>query len=143
MSDPKQDFLNAEEQLKQLVVALGELQTETVSYKDAGKELAEVGDGLQSLIERMKESGQAVQDSIKLLSEIGAPEILGRLGNLEDNVGDVASNIQGVSEETKESLENLEKSIDERFNKVHKFQLITLGGVGMVIILGLVSLLIK
>ena len=143
MGDPKQDFLNAEEQLKQLVAALEELQTEAVSYKDAGKELSEVSDGLQSLIERMKESGKAVQDSIKLLSEIGAPEILGRLGDLEGDVGEVSSNLQGISEEAKESMANFEKTIGEKLNKIDKFQLIILSGVGVLVVLSLISLFIR
>lgn len=143
MSDPKQDFLNAEEQLKQLVAALEELQSESVSYKDAGRELSEVSDGLQSLIEGMKESGQAVQEAIKLLSEIGAPKILSRLGDLGGDVGEISSNVQGASEEAKESMANLEKTIGEKLNKIDKFQLIILSGVGALVVLSLISLFIR
>lgn len=143
MSDPKQDFLNAEEQLKQLVAALEELQSESVSYKDAGRELSEVSDGLQSLIEGMKESGQAVQEAIKLLSEIGAPKILSRLGDLGGDVGEISSSVQGASEEAKESMANFEKTIGEKLNKIDKFQLIILSGVGALVVLSLISLFIR
>lgn len=78
-------FLEAEETAQKLVETLRKLQTEAASYGTAAKELNDVKLELLNLIESTKNGVERSQAIIKLLGEIGGPEIINRLAILEEN----------------------------------------------------------
>ncbi len=78
-------FLEAEETAQKLVETLRKLQTETASYGTAAKELNDVKLELLNLIESTKNGVERSQAIIKLLGEIGGPEIINRLARLEED----------------------------------------------------------
>ena len=77
-------FLEAEETAQKLVETLRKLQTEAASYSTAAKELNEVKLELLNLIESTKNGVERSQAIIKLLGDIGGPEIINRLARLEE-----------------------------------------------------------
>lgn len=82
MENETQKFLEAEETAKKLVHTLEQLHTEATSYQAATGELESVR---KRLVEFIESTGQIVKDShrsIKLLTEMGGPEILSRLNRL-------------------------------------------------------------
>ena len=91
------NFLNAEETAQKLVEALSKLQTEATSYGTSAKELNDVKLELLNLIESTKNGVERSQDIIKLLGEIGGPEILDRLAKLaEESKDSRAEQITGL-----------------------------------------------
>ena len=80
------NFLDAEETAQKLVEALSKLQTEATSYQTAAKELNDVKLELLNLIESTKNGVERSQDIIKLIGEIGGPEIIDRLVRLEEKL---------------------------------------------------------
>ena len=82
------NFLDAEETAQKLVEALSKLQTEAISHQTAAKELNDVKLELLNLIESTKNGVERSQDIIKLIGEIGGPEIIDRLVRLEENSKD-------------------------------------------------------
>lgn len=78
-------FLEAEETAQKLVETLRKLQTEAASYGTAAKELNDVKLELLNLIESTKNGVERSQAIIKLLGEIGGPEIINRLARLEED----------------------------------------------------------
>lgn len=77
-------FLDAEETAQKLVEALSRLQTEATSYGTSAKKLNDVKLELLNLIESTKNGVERSQDIIKLLGEIGGPEIIARLAKLAE-----------------------------------------------------------
>ena len=77
-------FLQAEETTEKLVKTLKQLHTEAESYISARTELDKVRERLLSLIESTESAVHGSKDIIKLLKEIGGPEILERLTTLEE-----------------------------------------------------------
>ncbi|MFC1952626.1 hypothetical protein ACFLWR_00655 [Chloroflexota bacterium] len=78
------NFLDAEETAQKLVEALSKLQSEATSYGTASTELNDVKLELLNLIESTKSGVERSQAIIKLVGEIGGPEIIDRLARLEE-----------------------------------------------------------
>jgi len=77
-------FLQAEEAAVKLVETLKQLHTEATSYQTATKELDAVRQRLLNLIESTERIANGSHEVIKILREIGGPEILNRLGKIEN-----------------------------------------------------------
>jgi|LSQX01.1.fsa_nt_gb hypothetical protein len=84
MEKEAQNFLKAEETAVKLVETLKQLHTEATSYQTATQELNIVRGELLQLIESIEKTAVGSYDIIKLLREIGGPEILSRLINIEN-----------------------------------------------------------
>ena len=84
MEKEAQNFLKEEETAEQLVETLKQLHTEATSYQTATQELNIVRGELLQLIESIEKTAVGSYDIIKLLREIGGPEILSRLINIEN-----------------------------------------------------------
>lgn len=84
MEKEVQEFLEAEETAEKLVQTLKKLHTEATSYQAATKELDTVRQRLISLIESTEKVVNGSHEVVKILKEIGGPEILNRLMKLED-----------------------------------------------------------
>ncbi len=84
MEKEVQEFLGAEETAEKLVQTLKKLHTEATSYQTATKELDTVRQRLISLIESTEKVVNGSHEVVKILKEIGGPEILNRLMKLED-----------------------------------------------------------
>jgi len=84
MEKEVQEFLGAEETAEKLVQTLKKLHTEATSYQAATKELDTVRQRLISLIESTEKVVNGSHEVVKILKEIGGPEILNRLMKLED-----------------------------------------------------------
>ena len=80
-------FLQAEETAVRLVETLKQLHTEATSYQTATKELDTVRQRLLNLIESTERIASGSHEVIKILKEIGAPEILNRVAKLENKLG--------------------------------------------------------
>ena len=84
MEKEAEKFLQAEETAVKLVETLKQLHTEATSYQTATKELDTV---CQRLINMIESTEKVVNDShevVKILKEIGGPEILSGLTKLEN-----------------------------------------------------------
>ena len=91
-------FLQAEETAEKLVHTLKELHTEATSYNTATKELDVVRQGLLGLIESTEKVVNSSHEAIKVLREIGAPEILGRLTEMETKLsGELAAQSKNLN----------------------------------------------
>ena len=84
MEKEVQEFLEAEETAEKLVQTLKKLHTEATSYQTATKELDTVRQRLINLIESTEKVVNGSHEVVKILKEIGGPEILNRLIKLED-----------------------------------------------------------
>ena len=84
MEKEVQEFLEAEETAEKLVQTLKKLHTEATSYQTATKEFDTVRQQLISLIESTEKVVNGSHEVVKILKEIGGPEILNRLMKLED-----------------------------------------------------------
>lgn len=84
MEKEAEKFLQAEETAVKIVETLKQLQTEATSYQTATKELDTVRQRLLNLIEAIEKVSNDSHEVIKILKEIGGPEILSRLTKLEN-----------------------------------------------------------
>lgn len=84
MEKEAEKFLQAEETAVKLVETLKQLHAEATSYQTATKELDTVRKRLLNLIESTERVASGSHEVIKILREIGGPEILDRLMRLED-----------------------------------------------------------
>lgn len=84
MEKEAEKFLQAEETAVRLVATLKQLHTEATSYQTATKELGAVRQRLLNLIESTERIVNGSHEVIKILEEIGGPEILSRLTKLEN-----------------------------------------------------------
>jgi len=62
------------------------LRDETVAYKNSTGQLNDVRDRLSSFIDKTERISQDTHELIKVLKEIGGPEILGAIGSVSDDV---------------------------------------------------------
>lgn len=79
-----QKFLEAEATAEKLVQTLKQLHTEATSYQTATKELDIVRQRLLDLIESTEKVANGSYEVIKILKEIGGPEIINRLTKLDN-----------------------------------------------------------
>jgi len=84
MEKEVREFLEAEETAEKLVQTLKKLHTEATSYQTATKELDTVRQRLINLIESTEKVVNGSHEVVKILKQIGGPEILNRLMKLED-----------------------------------------------------------
>ncbi|MDH5186371.1 MAG: hypothetical protein OEW70_04825 [candidate division WOR-3 bacterium] len=123
MEKEVQDFLKAEETALNLVETLKQLHTEATSYITARKELDVVRQKLSTMIESTEKLASGSHEVVRILKEIGGPEILSKLTKLED---------KSDTEFTKQS---------RSFDRLKTLILITLTGSIIAIIIGIIALL--
>ena len=123
MEQEVQKFLEAEQTAEKVVQTLKQLHTEATSYKPATKELNVVRQRLLNLIESTEKVANGSYEVIKVLKEIGGPEILNRLTKLEDK----------LSEEFAEQSRSVEK--------LKTLIIVTLTSSIIAIIVGIIALL--
>jgi hypothetical protein len=123
MEKEAEKFLQAEETAVRLVETLKQLHAEATSYQTATKELDTVRQRLLNLIESTERIVGGSHEVIKILKEIGGPEILNRLTKIE--------NIS-IEEFTKQS-----KGMD----KLKTLIIVTLASSITAIVIGIIALL--
>jgi len=123
MDKEAQKFLEAEETAQNLVKTLKQLHNEATSYQTAKKELDAVRQRLIELIDSTEKISKGSYESINVLKEIGAPEILGRITKVGNKV-----NVEFVKQS--KSLQSL---------KI--FIIVTLTSSVIAIIVGIIALL--
>ena len=116
-------FLQAEETAVKLVETLKQLHTEATSYQTATKELDTVRQRLLNLIESTERVASGSHEVIKILKEIGGPEILNRLRKLENK--------------STEEFDKQSKAMD----KLKTLIILTLASSITAIIIGIIALL--
>ena len=85
METETEKFLQAEETAEKLVHTLQALHSEATSYQTATKDLDTVRQQLLGLIESTEKVAVDSHESIKVLKDIGGPEILSKLEHIESN----------------------------------------------------------
>jgi len=123
MEKEAQKFLEAEETAQNLVNTLKQLHNEATSYQTATRELDTVRHRLIGLIESTEKIASGSHEVIKILKEIGGPEILNRLAKLEN---------KSTEEFAKQS---------KGMNKVKTLIIITLASSITAIIIGIIAVL--
>jgi gas vesicle protein len=86
MDPENQKFLEAEQSAENLVNTLRQLHAEGVSYQTATRELDAVRTQLVTLIEKMQLIANGSLEAVKTLRDIGGPEILRRITQLEEKI---------------------------------------------------------
>ncbi len=123
MEKEAEKFLQAEETAIKLVETLKQLHTEATSYQTVTKELDAVRQRLLNLIESIEKVANGSHEIIKILKEIGGPEILSRLSKIEN----------------KSTEEFAEQS--KGMKKLKTLIIVTLAGSITAIIIGIIALL--
>ncbi|HNV43912.1 MAG: hypothetical protein KBG82_01430 [Spirochaetes bacterium] len=137
MAQDAEKFLEAEETAIKLVENLKELHFEANSYKNAKMELDEARQKLINLIESTGKVTESSYEIIKMLKDIGGPEILTRINNMNEVIADATrslnNDINNYKIDTSEKIDLLEKKMDEidaknniMMQKMTKLILITL-----------------
>lgn len=137
MAQDAEKFLEAEETAIKLVENLKELHFEANSYKNAKMELDEARQKLINLIESTEKVTESSYEIIKMLKDIGGPEILTRINNMNEVIADATrslnNDINNYKIDTSEKIDLLEKKMDEidaknniMMQKMTKLILITL-----------------
>jgi len=103
MEKDVEKFLQAEESAEKLIQALEKLQTEAKSYQGATNELGIARDKLLELIGSTKDVVSNSYEVIKILKDIGGPEIFERFTRVENNLN--------------EKFTKIENKLEEAFNK--------------------------
>ena len=88
MEKSAERFLQAEEAADRLVQSLHELHDEAVSYQTATQELGAARERLVKLIDSMEEIAHGSYEVVQQLKEIGSPEILDRIAQLDTESAD-------------------------------------------------------
>ena len=86
MDPENQKFLEAEQSAENLVNTLRQLHAEGVSYQTATKELDVARAQLVALVEKMQLIANGSLEAVKTLRDIGGPEILRRIAQLEERI---------------------------------------------------------
>lgn len=160
MEKEKEKFLKAEEAANELVDTLTKLLIEVKSYQTATEELEKVRQSLLQLIESTEVIARDSHQIIKILKEIGGPEILDRLSKLENKLTEeFAKHQEGMNElrklikeiwDTKilNGLIELENKLTEEYVKhrkgmsnLRKLIIVTLTSSIIAVIIGIIVLL--
>ncbi len=96
-NDPHERFLELEAQANQIVDSLAKLRTEAESYQTAAGHLGEVSAHIQATLEGIQTASIAITETAQKLNEIGTPEILSRLGEVE-------TKLQEIDQQSKRSI---------------------------------------
>lgn len=139
MDETKKKFLEAEEIATNLAETLKRLYNETSSYKSSKEELNEVRKKLLRLIESTENVVASSHEVVKILKEIGGPEILDRLDKskvLIENTGQAVNTSQAM---VKDIRDVTQPEILNRLNKLKILVMITLGCSILAIIVGIIS----
>lgn len=91
MEKETEKFLEAEKTAQELASTLGALSKEIASYQTAGQELEAVRRQLSNLTDSTKDVVARSHDLLSTLKEIGGPEILGRLAELDGKLSETAA----------------------------------------------------
>jgi len=119
MEKDAEKFLEAEETAIKLVDSLKKLQGEALSYQTASQELATVRLRLLELIESTERVTVESHAIIKILQEVGGPEILNRLSELEKRLIDSTEELIRYNQETINRIESdVEPELLERLAEV-------------------------
>jgi len=86
MEEDNRKFLDAEQTAEKLVETLRGLQDEALSYQTASKELDDVKRSLMILIETTQQVVVDSHECVKVLRDIGGPEILNQLGEIDNRL---------------------------------------------------------
>ena len=118
MEQEVQKFLDAEETAEKLVRSLEELHTEATAYDTALKELSDVRQDLVNLIESTKQLATGSYEAIKTMRELGTPEILDRLTDMQKNTSkELTTQVADIKSKVSEELEKQFSDIQSNFNK--------------------------
>ena len=153
MAQDAEKFLEAEETAIKLVENLKELHFEANSYKNAKMELDEARQKLINLIESTGKVTESSYEIIKMLKDIGGPEILTRINNMNEVIADATrslnNDINNYKIDTSEKIDLLEKKMDEidaknniMMQKMTKLILITLISSIAAIVIGVLNFFI-
>ena len=123
MEKEAEKFMQAEETAVRLVETLKQLHAEATSYQTATKELDTVRQRLLNLIESTERIASGSHEIIKILKEIGGPEILTRLAKIENK--------------STEEFANQSKGM----NKLKTLIIVTLTSSITAVIIGIIALL--
>lgn len=106
MENEAENFLEAEETAIKLVDSLKKLQSEALSYQTASQELDTVRRRLLELIESTERVTVGSHAIIKILQEVGGPEILNRLSELGKMLNDSTEKLVTHNQETINRIES-------------------------------------
>lgn len=118
MEKETQKFLEAEETAAKLVETLKQLYSESTSYQMATKELDVVRQQLLNLIESTEKVVSNSHEIVRILKEIGGPEILNRLTKIEDKLSEEVAKVVNTNLEIDRILKESKSEILTRLTKV-------------------------
>lgn len=152
MEKEVQKFLQAEETAEKLLQTLKQLHAETTSYQTATKELETVRQRLIGLIESIERVANGSHEAIKILKEIGGPEILSRLTMMENGLTKeslkVLKGVEELKAKTSEKITMMEYKVSseavkqlESLKKLKTLIMATLASSIIASIIGIIALL--
>ena len=136
MEDPKELFLTAESQARELAEQLIELKRNMEGHALAEQSLSETRSELSGLIAEMTKGAEQTQEMIKTLEKIGTPKILEQLEKVQENM-------KGGFSSSNDHLLDFRESDESRTAQIRLFLQILLSLNGVLIILQVLSLIFK
>jgi len=127
MGKEAEKFLQAEETAVNLVNTLTNLNKETTSYQTAKKELDVVRQRLIEFIESTKQAAENSYEIIKILKDIGGPEILTRItavenktieefGKQKDDINEFRFKLEEEFSIQKDNIDKLKSQLEDKFS---------------------------
>jgi hypothetical protein len=86
MATEAEQLLSAEQAVQDLLSKLEHLRRETESYSEAGAALAETRAEVAQLVSQLRALTEQTSEVLKVLGEVGTPEILVRLASAEERL---------------------------------------------------------
>lgn len=152
MEKEAEKFLQAEETAEKLVESLKQLYRETTSYQTATKELDVVRQQLLNLIDSTEKVVNGSHEVVRILKEIGGPEILSKLREVEYKVSKeslmVSKSVEDLktkfSEKTAQARYEVSNEFAKQWEGVEKLKMLvvaTLASSIIAVIVGIIALL--
>ncbi len=118
MSVDRDRFLEVEQHANELVDTLENLKREVSSYSNATENLVEIRNHLISLIEQMESVASETSQAARNVRDIGGPQIIERIDNLETLTDGRTENILKETRGCEEAIIKTREDISKRLEPV-------------------------
>ena len=135
MTDYREQFLTAEEQANRLVEQLQALKAEVKNYEEARLSLEGIQQLLSGLVPEIAQSAEETRKVITELGNIGTPEILARIREIQEQVVFLGKEFRSSTESIAEKQASTHAILGSRLDGFGRLVWILMGMGGLTLIL--------